>query len=85
MTWNEIDKQTHDNGKSSNHFVKIENFTKKAKDRFNELNLDEFSDNVYSIRLKNKERLYGILIDGVFFILWYDINHTVYDYKLKHT
>lgn len=85
MTWGEIDKQTHDNGRSSNHYVFLNDLCKEAQKRFLELKLEEYADQVYSLRLMNKTRIYGILRDGIFSILWYDENHEIYPSEKKHT
>lgn len=85
MTWGEINKQTHDNGKSSNHPVRPYKLSKEAQNRFAELKLDEYADQLYSLRLKNKTRIYGILRDGIFSILWYEEEHEIYPSVKKHT
>lgn len=85
MTWAEIQKQTHNDNRSSNHYISFEKMSQKAKDRFSELRLNEFSDNIFSLRLKGKERLFGILTDGVFNILWYDNDHQICPSPKKHT
>lgn len=85
MTWGEIAKQTHDNGKSSNHYVALNDLCKEAQKRFSELNLEEYADQVYSLRLMNKTRIYGILRDGIFSILWYEEEHEIYPSVKKHT
>lgn len=85
MTWNEIFKKTHDGNKSSNHYISPDKICKDAQDRFKELNLEEYADFLYSIRLNNKIRIFGLLRDGVFYILWYDENHEICPSHLKHT
>ena len=77
MTWDEINKQQHGKfGKSSNHFVKIADLTKEAQKRIQILGI--IDDVVYSLRLEGKLRLYGMLEDGIFNIIWYDKNHEIY-------
>ncbi len=77
MTWGEIRKQTHDKGKSSNHEILYEDLIPEAQKRAKQLNLEEHGDSVFSLRLNNKERLFGILTDGIFFIVWYDREHEI--------
>lgn len=36
-------------------------------------------------KLNNKIRLWGILVDGIFEIIWLDNEHEVYKYNKKHT
>lgn len=70
MTWGEIFRQTHDNGRSSNHYISPDKMCKEAQKRFSELNLDEHADHVYSLRIANKIRIFGLLYNGVFSVLW---------------
>lgn len=79
MTWREIKQQTHgEKGKSSNHFVDISDLCKEARDRLMELQLTE---NIFSLRLDGKTRIYGVLQSRVLEILWYDPNHEIYPVK----
>ncbi|MGM0155374.1 hypothetical protein IGK30_003240 [Enterococcus sp. AZ178] len=79
MTWDEIMVRA----KKQNHHVDVASFTKEAKDRLQDLNI--FEDQLFSLRLSGKTRIYGILQDGTFSILWYDCNHEIYPSKMKHT
>ena len=79
MTWSEI--QSASGGKSAgngtnNHFEYIAEMSKEAQKRARELRLDV--DQLFSLRLSGKERLYGILNNGIFSILWYDSKHEIY-------
>lgn len=78
MTWAEIKKQTHDKGKSKNHFLPFEKISKEARIRFYELQLNEFEDAIFSFALNNLTRIIGIRQNQFFFVLWYDVNHEVY-------
>ena len=86
MTWQEIDSAS--GGKSSgtnNHFLPIEEIESEAQVRLNELHFEEFSDNLYSLRINGKHRLIGILSDGIFEFLWNDPDHEVCRSRKKHT
>ena len=48
---------------------------KDAQRRIEELHLD--IDQVFSLRLTETLRIYGILENGVFNVLWYDPNHEI--------
>ncbi len=50
MTWAEIQRQTHDDNRSSSHYISVDKLSKAAQSRFCELKLDEFSDNIFSLR-----------------------------------
>ncbi len=79
MTWEEIKRQTHDKGKSKNHFVGVSDLSKPAQNRIIELNYDD--DQLFSLAFENKLRIYGRLDGGIFYIIWIDENHTVYPVK----
>lgn len=83
MTWDAILKQTHDDGKSSNHYLNIEDLSKDASEKLARLHVD--FELLFSLRLQNTERLIGLLDDGVFHIIWYDQNHEVCVSTKKHT
>ncbi len=85
MTWREICRQTHDMGKSSSHFLSISAMTKEAQQLIEECQYQEYEGSFFSLRLDNKQRLIGILTEGVFYILWYDQNHEVALSNKKHT
>ena len=81
MTWQEI--QSASGGKThgtNSHFENVADLDKAAQKRLVELKLDDI-DQLFSLRLTGKERLYGILENGVFAILWYDKEHEVYKVK----
>lgn len=86
MTWQEIDSASggRSNG-TNNHFLPIEEIAPDAQVRFAELHLEEFSDNLYSLRINGKHRLIGILSEGIFEFLWNDPDHEVCRSNKKHT
>lgn len=85
MTWAEIDKQHHDDGRSKHHYLKIESLSKKAEKRLIAKKLEDQSDQIYSFALQNKLRIIGIRDDQFFHVLWYDPNHEVCVSHKKHT
>lgn len=80
LTWNEI---INTNGRDTNHYVYVNKFIKEAQSRLSELHI--YDDQMFSLRLSGKKRLYGILDDGIFRIVWYDAEHEIYISKKKHT
>lgn len=69
-----------------NHFIGCDELTKEAQSRLKELKLYEKADgSFFSLSLNNKIRLWGILVDGIFEIIWLDNEHEVYKYNKKHT
>lgn len=78
MTWQEI--MSASGGRSSgtnNHFEDVADLCKEARDRMIELHMEDV-DRIFSLRLTSKERLYGILEEGIFFVIWHDPNHEIY-------
>lgn len=86
MTWQEIDSASggRSNG-TNNHFLPIGEIDSDAQVRFAELHLEEFADNLYSLRVDGKHRLIGILTEGIFEFLWNDPDHEVCRSNKKHT
>jgi len=75
MTWADIKRQTHDKGKSSNHFISLDSLCEEAKA---ELNPEIHPvDQLFSLRIDNLTRLYGFLEQGVFYLFWYDQKHEI--------
>ena len=81
MTWNEILKasgaKTHGN---NSHYENVAELIPEAQKRWKELKLEEY-DQAFSLRLTNLHRLYGVLQDGVFRIVWFDQKHEIYPVK----
>jgi hypothetical protein len=72
MTWSDIKRKTHDNSKSSNHF--IEDFNTLHEDAKNKIRSMKI-ENLFSLSLGSTTRIYGILESRVLEILWFDDNH----------
>ena len=85
MTWMEIKRQTHDDGESKHHAIKIEKLSNEALERFQARHLEEDSDSIFSIAFDNKWRIIGIRRNQYFDVLWHDPKHEVYPVSLKHT
>lgn len=83
-TWETIDRQTHDNGKSSNHNESVAKLSKEAQDRLAELSFSDRSE-IFSLRLENKLRIFGFREMNFLDIIWVDTGHEVYPSKKNHT
>lgn len=79
-TWNEILVSE----KKRNHPVEISNLCKGARDRLQDLKQDDI-DELLSLRLTGKQRIWGIRDSNVFKVLWWDPDHSVCLTKMKHT
>lgn len=76
MTWHEIEATSGGRKAGTNHhFIRVADLIKDAQKRLDELNL--YYDELFSLRLSSKERLFGILENGVYHILWYDAYHEI--------
>jgi hypothetical protein len=71
MTWSEILVT----GKKRNHSIKVSAITAAARERLEAIGLA--LDEVVSLRLAGKERVFGYLDNGVLVLLWWDPNHQV--------
>jgi uncharacterized phage-associated protein len=79
-TWSEILVES----KKQNHSVSIDGICKAARDRLDELELGDL-ESLVSLRLIGKQRVWGILNEGVLTLLWWDPDHTVYPVELRNT
>ena len=77
MSWGEIKSQAggkaEGNG-TNHHALPKDKFTKDAKDRLEILKLDDYEE-LFSLRLGNKIRLYGIKDGRVLRFIWHDPYH----------
>jgi len=80
-TWNEILVTA----KKQNHNVELEKLSKKAKDRLkSHFGVVDF-DQMLSLRVGSRERIWGILDRGAVTLVWWDTNHAVCPSMLKNT
>lgn len=56
-----------------NHSIKVKDLNTVARKRLESRQIE--ADALVSIRLQGKHRLYGLLFDGVFRVLWFDRDH----------
>lgn len=81
MTWSQI--LSASGGRShgtNNHYEDVSELIPEAQRRWKAIHLEEY-DRVFSLRLAGVERLYGILEDGIFRIVWFDQTHEIYPTK----
>ncbi len=77
MTWSEIEGHEH-------HFMPVKNISKEAKQRLREIKQDDL-DQLFSLRLSGRQRLWGKREGEILYILWWDPEHTVYPVSIKYT
>jgi hypothetical protein len=66
------------------HPVTKDILIKAAQDRLSELMFDDI-DEMYSVRVTGKERIYTIRHGQVFHIIWFDKDHEICPSRKKHT
>lgn len=80
MTWFEILVKA----KKQYHSVPVTDLTKAARDRLEEIGLDDV-DRLISLRLSGQERVWGVLYDHVLSLIWWDPEHQICPSLKKHT
>lgn len=78
MTWQEIlsaPKSGYNSTGSKSHIISVEKLCREAQRRLEELHIHD--DELLSLRLSGKERIFGILDMGVLRIIWYDPDHQI--------
>lgn len=77
MTWAEIMRAAGGRSHGNNHHsIPVDGLCKEARQRLIELQLDEF-DEVFSLRVDARKRIFGIRDGRVLRIIWHDPNHSV--------
>ena len=76
QTWQEIVGTPKGRGDGSkSHSVSIVNLCQEAQKLLQDNNI--YIDDLFSLRLTGKERVWGILENGVLDIIWYDSDHEI--------
>lgn len=77
MTWAQIANQTGGRRSGTNsHHIPISTISREAQELLKRNSLEDM-DEIYSLRVQAKKRLFGIIQEYVFYILWYDRNHEI--------
>lgn len=82
--WNSIHRRINDMRglslteliKGGSHNIPVGDLSKPARDRLLEIELDD-TDELFSLRLKGKERAFGIKDRSTLKLIWYDPDHEV--------
>lgn len=76
LTWSEIQSASGGRSHGTNHHsIKLCDMVKEAQNRAREINLDV--DELFSLRLGGTKRLYGIINNGAYYIIWYTDEHDI--------
>jgi len=66
-----------------NHFIETHHLIKEAQIRMTELGL--YYESIFSLTINSRERIFGIMDNGVLLLLWYDEFHKICPSTKKHT
>lgn len=66
-------KKILQDGKKRNHPIQASALTSKAQRRLQNLHIE--AEAVYSLGLNGTHRIYGIIDNGVFHLIWFDTEH----------
>ncbi len=70
--------------KHRNHTVLVSRLSPEAQKRLREIKQDDL-DELTSLRLSGRERVWGIRESGIFHLLWWDPEHRVFPTTRQHT
>jgi hypothetical protein len=77
QSWSEILSDTSGRrNNTKNHPIPVTSLIHAAQKRLEQINLDDF-DELYSLTIDGSERLWGVMTEGVFCIVWLDTEHEV--------
>ena len=77
MTWDEISGRR-------DHAISFDSLSDTAQKRLKDIQLDD-TDEVFSLHIDGKKRLFGIRDRNIFKVLWWDREHQVCPSLKKHT
>lgn len=77
LTWQDLRTK-------GSHLVDLKDLSSKAQKRLEKIEKDD-QDQLYSLRLSGKERIWGIKDGNIFSLLWWDPNHEVCPSLKRHT
>lgn len=68
----------------NNHAIPVDEIVKEAQQRLVKIHLDDIAT-LISLRLSGKKRIWGVKIQNILRILWWDPNHEVCPSPKRHT
>lgn len=77
LTWQQLRDR-------KSHLVKVEQLTSGSQKRLRDLKQDDL-DELYSLRLTGKKRIWGIKDGNILWLLWWDPEHEICPSLLKNT
>lgn len=79
-TWDEA----YSNKGSGLKHIKLANMPDRAVRRLEDLGLDDV-EGLYEFTLSNRQRVWGIRVDNICYLLWWDPDHDVYPTEKRNT
>lgn len=70
--------------RAGNKPIPVDSICKLARERLEEIEADDL-DELWELRLSGKERVWGARTGHIFYLLWWDPNHTVCPSLLRNT
>jgi hypothetical protein len=77
MTWDQIERK-------GSHDISLSDLCSEARKGLARINQDDV-DELFSLRLTGKQRIWGIRDRSILKIIWWDPDHTVCPSRKKHT
>lgn len=85
QTWKEIFSDTSGrNGNTKHHQIETYKIIKEAQERLTGIGMGQY-DTLYSMSISGKIRMWGVISQGVFMIIWIDRNHEICPSHKRHT
>ncbi len=79
LTWGQLANQAKGRGSGTkHHHVQVSALIKKAKRRLKQRDAWNDAEQLYSLRLDGKSRIYGIVVGQKLNLIWYDPRHEIY-------
>ena len=79
LTWGQLANQAKGRGSGTkHHHVQVSALIKKAKKRLKQRDEWDDTEQLYSLRLDGKSRIYGIVVGNKLNLIWYDPGHEIY-------
>ena len=77
LTWKEVDDRSSESGHKMHHGHELSDLVGEAQARWIEHGLEEF-DSVFRFRLGGRKRVWGLIVQAHFHLVWWDRTHSIY-------
>lgn len=80
--WKDIEAE-QSSGKKRHFAYEVEDICSEAQRRLEEIQLDDLTA-IFRFRVQKKPRLYGFRIQHIFYVLWWDPHHKIYESDVQN-